>query len=395
MDKFERLCTIGRVFLFYAQTGKKEELLKYYELLSEQMKNTLRAVGYDTPTPIQAKTLELILNKQDILGTAQTGTGKTAAFAVPIIERIFADSRRTQALVLCPTRELALQTTEVFRKLSDGQRIRVVSVYGGQSSAIQIRALRAGAQIVVGTPGRIKDLIGRNVLKLQSVRTVVLDEADEMLDYGFLPDIRSILSFVTAEHQTLLFSATMSKPIAAIAQEFQHAPVYIEIGQRNEPTKAVEQSFYTAIERQKSGAVQRLIVREQPRLALIFCNTRRKVKTLQKQLFDLGLSACCLHGDMSQNQRDTIMRTFRRGESTVLVATDVAARGIDVDDIDLVINFDVPDKLEYYLHRIGRTGRAGRVGKACTLICPQDRRKILDIERHFHIKLTEEAALSC
>ncbi|MEL7608740.1 MAG: DEAD/DEAH box helicase [Bacillota bacterium] len=369
--------------------------MKYYELLSEPMKAALGAMGYTEPTPIQAKTLELILQKRDILGTAQTGTGKTAAFAVPIIERVFEESRRTQALVLCPTRELALQTTEVFRKLTAGRKIRTVSVYGGQSPTIQIHALRAGAQIVVGTPGRIKDLIGRNVLKLQSVRVAVLDEADEMLDYGFLPDIRSILSYVTGEHQTLLFSATMSKPIAEIAQEFLNEPARIEVGQRNEPTKAVAQSFLTAIERQKSGAVQRLIVQEQPRLALVFCNTRRRVKTLQKQLFDQGLAACCLHGDMSQNQRDAIMRTFRRGESTVLVATDVAARGIDVDDIDLVINYDVPDKLEYYVHRIGRTGRAGRAGKACTLICPQDKRKIFDIERRFHIKLAEEAVLSC
>lgn len=369
--------------------------MKYYELLSKEMQATLKDAGYTTPTPIQEKTLELIFNKWDIMGIAQTGTGKTAAFAVPIIERMFENNGRTQALVLCPTRELALQTTEVFRKLSERLRIRTVSVYGGQSATIQIRALRAGAQIVVGTPGRVKDLIGRNVLKLQNVRTVVLDEADEMLDFGFLPDIKSILANVTGEHQTLLFSATMNKDVLSVARQFQHDPVRIELGNRNEPTETVQQSYLTAGERQKSGAVQSLIKKQSPRLALIFCNTRRRVKNLQKQLFEQGLPVSCLHGDLSQNQRDVIMDTFRKGKTTVLVATDVAARGIDVSNIDLVINYDIPDKMEYYVHRIGRTGRAGHAGRACTLVSPQERGRIMDIEKRFCIKLTEESAIFC
>lgn len=369
--------------------------MKYHELLSEGMKATLELAGYTTPTPIQEKTLELILNKWDILGIAQTGTGKTAAFAVPIIERAFTDNEKTQALVLCPTRELALQTTEVFRRLSTGTKLRTVSVYGGQSATVQIRALRAGAQIVVGTPGRVKDLIQRNVLKLQNVRTVVLDEADEMLDFGFLPDIKAILANVTGKHQTLLFSATMNKGVTEVAKQFQNDPVRIELGNRNEPTETVRQSYLTAAEQQKSGAVQGLIKREQPRLALIFCNTRRRVKSLQKQLLSQGLPVSCLHGDLSQSQRDTIMDTFRKGKTTVLVATDVAARGIDVSNIDLVINYDIPDKMEYYVHRIGRTGRAGHAGRACTLVSPQDNGKIMDIERRFRIKLTKEQAISC
>lgn len=369
--------------------------MKYHELLSEGMKATLELAGYTTPTPIQEKTLELILNKWDILGIAQTGTGKTAAFAVPIIERAFTDNQKTQALVLCPTRELALQTTEVFRKLSTGTKLRTVSVYGGQSATVQIRAIRAGAQIVVGTPGRVKDLIQRNVLKLQNVRTVVLDEADEMLDFGFLPDMKAILANVTGKHQTLLFSATMNKGVTEVAKQFQNDPVRIELGNRNEPTETVRQSYLTAAEQQKSGAVQGLIKREQPRLALIFCNTRRRVKNLQKQLLLQGLPVSCLHGDLSQSQRDTIMDTFRRGKTTVLVATDVAARGIDVSNIDLVINYDIPDKMEYYVHRIGRTGRAGHAGRACTLVSPQDNGKIMDIERRFRIKLTKEQAISC
>jgi len=369
--------------------------LNYYDLLSETMRATLRNIGYTTPTPIQEKTLELILGKSDIMGIAQTGTGKTAAFAVPIIEKIFRDNTKTQALVLCPTRELALQTTEVFRKLSGSSKLRTVSVYGGQAASVQIRALRAGAQIVVGTPGRIKDLVSRNILKLQNVRTVVLDEADEMLDFGFLPDIKNILTAVTGVHQTLLFSATMNKDIINIARQFQHDPVRVEFGSRNEPTQTVRQSYLSAGEQQKPNAVQSLIKQEEPRLALVFCNTRRRVKNLQKQLFEQGFPVSCLHGDLSQSQRDAIMNTFRRGETTILVATDVAARGIDVNNIDLVINYDIPDKLEYYIHRIGRTGRAGHIGRACTLVSPKDSGRITDIEKLFRIKLTKEQLLSC
>jgi len=385
----------GKVFVFYTEHRKRnEENLKYHELLSEEMKSTLKLAGYSEPTPIQEKTLESILNKLDILGIAQTGTGKTAAFAIPIIERTFTDNKKTQTLVLCPTRELVLQTTEVFRKLSNTSSLRTVSIYGGQSATIQIRALRSGAQIVVGTPGRVKDLIGRNVLKLANIRTIVLDEADEMLDFGFLPDIKSILSNVVNKHQTLLFSATMNKNVLDIAKQFQNDPVCIELGNRNEPTKTVQQSYMIAAENQKSSAVQNLIRQEQPRLALIFCNTRRRVKNLQKQLMEQGFPVSCIHGDLSQSQRDVIMNTFRKGKTPVLVATDVAARGLDVKNIDLVINYDIPDKMEYYVHRIGRTGRAGHAGRACTLVSPQDNSKVASIERKFHIKLTKEQAIA-
>ncbi len=370
--------------------------MKYHELLSKEMKNTLKKLGYDEPTPIQRKTLELILNGWDILGIAQTGTGKTAAFAVPIIENLNVENKKVQTLVLCPTRELALQTTEVFRKLSAHKKIRTVSVYGGQQASVQIRALRAGAQVVVGTPGRVKDLIGRNVLSLKNVRTIVLDEADEMLDYGFLPDMKSILSNVTEKHQTLLFSATMSKGVSAVARQFQDEPVRIEIGERNQPANMVRQSYLTAGERQKTRSIQNVIRQDNPRLTLVFCNTKRKVKNLQRQLMEQGTSACCLHGDMSQNQRDRIMNAFRKEKATVLVATDVAARGIDVRNIDLVINYDIPDKMEYYVHRIGRTGRAGDEGHALTLVNPRDWGKLADIERHFRIKIADETAVySC
>ena len=367
--------------------------MKYFELLSEEMKATLKKAGFVSPTPIQEKTLELIFGKWDIMGIAQTGTGKTAAFAVPIIEKTFINNRKTQTLVLCPTRELALQITDVFRLLSAHVKLRIVSVYGGQAASVQIRALRAGAQIVVGTPGRIKDLIGRNVLKLQNIRTVVLDEADEMLSFGFLPDIKAILSQVTNEHQTLLFSATMNKAVSGVVKQFQHDAVRIQVGDSNEPAENVKQSYLTIGSRNKCKAVHNLISRDNPRLALVFCNTKRQVKTLHKLLNSQGLSAGCLHGDLSQYQRDTVMNSFRKGKTSVMVATDVAARGIDVKDIDLVINYDIPDKMEYYVHRIGRTGRAGHSGRACTLVSPQDSRFIADIERRFRVSITEEKAV--
>jgi len=368
--------------------------LNYSQQLSAEMNALLVKEGYTTPTPIQEKSLPVLMEKRDLIGIAQTGTGKTAAFVIPIIEHTFLNNNKTQTLVLCPTRELALQTTEVFRKFSANKKIRTVSVYGGQSASIQIRALRSGAQIVVGTPGRVKDLLSRNVLKLKNVRTIVLDEADEMLDFGFLPDIKTILSSVTGEHQTMLFSATMNREVAKVAEQFQRDPVRIEIGPRNEPTVMVMQSYLQTDESKKVSAVKNLLRQKQPRLALVFCNTRRRVKRLASALTDEGVSTSCLHGEMSQNERDNIMRTFRSADCAVLVATDVAARGLDVDKIDLVINYDVPDKPDYYVHRIGRTGRAGNTGKACTLICPAQKSWILDIERRFRIRLTREAAMT-
>ncbi len=367
--------------------------MKYFELLSEEMKATLSKAGFASPTPIQEKTLELIFSKWDIMGIAQTGTGKTAAFAVPIIEKTFINNLKTQTLVICPTRELALQITEVFRALSAHAKLRIVSVCGGQAASVQIRALRAGAQIVVGTPGRIKDLISRNVLKLQNIRTVVLDEADEMLSFGFLPDIKAILSQITNAHQTLLFSATINSAVTGVSKQFQHDAVRIEIGGGNQTAANVTHSYLSITPRSKTNAVQYLIRKDNPRLALIFCNTKRQVKMLHRLLKDQGMAASCLHGDLTQYQRDAVMDAFRKGKTNVMVATDVAARGIDVKDIDLVINYDIPDKMEYYVHRIGRTGRAGHLGRACTLVNPQDRRLITNIERQFRIKITEEQAM--
>lgn len=359
--------------------------MTYKEQLTNNMQETLQNAGYTDPTPIQAQSLEGLLAGRDMIGIAQTGTGKTAAFGVPIIERVWSENKKTQALILCPTRELALQTTEVLRKLSAHKHLRVVSIYGGQNVKVQISALRTGAQIVVGTPGRVKDLLERNVLKFANVRHLVLDEADEMLDFGFLPDIRTIVATVTGEHQTLLFSATFNKEIAKVAAQFLHDPLRVEVGVRDEPVDTVRQMCIKTEEGTKLNTVRYLLRETAPRLALIFCNTRRRVKALTKKLGDAGVSAACLHGDLSQNQRDGIMRSFRLGNTAVLVATDVAARGIDVEKIDLVINYDVPDKPEYYVHRIGRTGRAGHDGLACTLVSPDDRSRLRDIRLRYHV----------
>jgi len=357
----------------------------YTELLTPEMQETLKLAGYDTPTPIQEQSLEILLNNQDLIGVAQTGTGKTAAFAVPIIERINIENKRPQALILCPTRELALQTTAVFKKLSPHKKIRTVSIYGGQSPYVQIQALRGGAHVIVGTPGRVKDLIGQNALKLNNIRFVVLDEADEMLDFGFLPDIKWILGNVSGEHQMMLFSATMSKEISGIAQSYLTKPKTIEVGERNEPTKTVQQMSIHTPESGKITTVSYLMKEASPRLTLIFCNTRHRVKAVTKKLNDGGVVSACIHGDLSQNQRNIIMRDFRAGKTPVLVATDVAARGIDVDNIDLVINYDVPDKPEYYVHRIGRTGRAGHSGLACTLVSEQDIPRLKTIKRQYNV----------
>ena len=376
---------VGMVLFLWHLGTERKRYMKYTELLSPEMQQTLADAGYETPTPIQAQSLETLLDGRDLIGIAQTGTGKTAAFAVPIIEKINPENRKPQALILCPTRELALQTTAVFKKLSQHKKMRTVSIYGGQSPHVQIQALRGGAQVVVGTPGRVKDLIGQNALKLSNIRYVVLDEADEMLDFGFLPDIKWILSTIPDERQMMLFSATMSKEISGIAQSYLTKPQTVEVGERNEPTRTVRQMSNNTPESGKITTVNFLMKETDPRLTLIFCNTRNRVKTVTKKLNDGGLASACIHGDLSQSQRNAIMRDFRAGKTPVLVATDVAARGIDVDNIDLVINYDVPDKPEYYVHRIGRTGRAGHSGFAATLVSEQDIPRLRVIKRQYNV----------
>jgi len=359
--------------------------MEYRELLSPLMQESLDKAGYERPTPIQEESLELLLQGKDLVGIAQTGTGKTAAFAIPIIERTDPERMDTQALILCPTRELALQITNVFMMLSANRKIRTVCIYGGQNPNTQIRKLEKGAQIVVGTPGRVRDMMGRKVLKLHTVRMAVLDEADEMLDFGFLPDIKAILGKLPRKRQTMLFSATMDERVEQVVKNFLYKPEQIQIGVRNEPTKTVSQMSIRTDESGKIAAVGCLFREVKPKQTLIFCNTRHKVKAVTKKLNAAKVPSDCLHGDLTQHQRDTIMQAFRNGEIAVLVATDVAARGIDVDGVDLVINYDVPDKAEYYVHRIGRTGRAGNRGLACTLITDEDGEKLMEIRRLYKV----------
>ncbi len=365
--------------------------MEYFELLSKEMKDTLKKAGYISPTPIQEKTLKYMLEKQDVIGQAQTGTGKTAAFAVPVLENLYLQMKKVQVLVMCPTRELAMQTTKVIKELSSHIRtLNTVAVYGGQNINIQIRELRRGAQIVVGTPGRLKDLINRNVLKLKNIRTVVLDEADEMLNIGFREDMKEILSVCPQSRQTVLFSATMPKEIVLIAQNYLKEPKHIKIGEQRAPVKTINQSQMQTKEFQKTSAVSGLLKNYSPRLTIVFCNTKRRVKDVQKELYTKGFASAALHGDMRQKERDTIMNTFRKGKTKILVATDVAARGIDVNNIDLVINYDIPQKADFYVHRIGRTGRAGKEGKACTLVAPKEKYKMRDIEKLLNIKIAND-----
>jgi ATP-dependent RNA helicase DeaD len=333
---------------------------------------TLKAVetmGFETASPIQAEAIPVLLTGKDIIGQAQTGTGKTAAFGIPLIEKIEPFSKTVQSIILCPTRELALQVADELKKLSKFRKgLFVTTVYGGDSIERQIRSLRDGANIVVGTPGRVIDLIDRRALKLENVHTAILDEADEMLNMGFRDDIEQILQFTSTERQTVLFSATMPKEIQALAKKYQNDPVLIKITKREMTNQNIEQSYYDARPDAKMEVLCRLIDYNQLKLSLIFCNQKKRVDEIVETLQLRGYQAEGLHGDMRQTARTQTMNKFRNGQVNILVATDVAARGIDVDDVDAVINFDLPTDPEQYVHRIGRTGRAGRSGKALSII---------------------------
>lgn len=356
--------------------------MNFMNILSDNMNRTVADIGYQTATPIQEKAIPVILEGRDIIGQAQTGTGKTAAFAIPILERINTKQRRVQALVLCPTRELALQTAESFRKLSRHLNgVQTLAVYGGQSIERQIRILRSGVQVVIGTPGRLKDHLNRGTLRLDGITVVTLDEADEMLDMGFRDDIRDILSRTPASRQTLLFSATMPKEILDLARSFQKHPEHLQIENKTVTVEAVDQFFMETREHTKIEVISQLVRAHAPELALVFCNTKRRVDQLAKAMRIMGHRVEGLHGDMSQRERDAVMFKFRSRSIDVLVATDVAARGIDVKDVQAVFNYDLPQNAEYYVHRIGRTGRAGQGGKAFSLVVGKERFRMLDIQK--------------
>ncbi|HET7035892.1 MAG TPA: DEAD/DEAH box helicase [Thermomicrobiaceae bacterium] len=358
----------------------KENGFSSFGLNADLMK-AIDAAGYEEPTAVQLETIPLFLEGKDLIVQAQTGTGKTAAFALPILQRLVRDGKQPQAIVLTPTRELAIQVAGTFHQLGKFESAQVVAVYGGQPIERQLRALRHGADVIVGTPGRVMDHLRRETLSLANISTFVLDEADEMLDMGFVEDIEWILERSPSERQTALFSATMPAPIANLAKKYLRNPVRISISPERVTVPETEQVYYEVQPRVKVEALTRILDLEQPSSAIIFCRTKREVDELTQRLQSLGYPSEALHGDLSQMQRDRVMARFRAGQDDILVATDVAARGIDVENISHVINYDIPGDPESYVHRIGRTGRAGRTGVAITLVTPRERRMLRTIER--------------
>jgi len=350
--------------------------------LSENTVQALQRKGYTTPTEIQRKAIPILLEgKHDIIAQSQTGTGKTASFALPIIEKIKENGGHVQAIVLTPTRELALQVAKEFESLMGRKKLRVLAVYGGASVSEQRDRLRQGIDIVVGTPGRVIDQIERKSLNLSLVSFAVLDEADEMLNMGFLEDIEIILKSTNAKKRMLLFSATMPKPIIGIARKFMHDPTILEI-ERQHTAALTEQIYYELRPGDRFECLRRVLDLTKDFYGIVFCKTRADVDELSRKLMHAGYSAAAIHGDISQDQREKILQSFRVKRITVLVATDVAARGIDVTDLTHVVNYSLPQSSESYVHRIGRTGRAGKKGIAITFVIPSEKGKFRFMERH-------------
>lgn len=368
-----------------------EEEVKFEELdLSTKTKRALQDAGYVVATPIQAGAIPLILEGKDLIGQSKTGTGKTASYSLPMIEKIDASSKKVQAIVLCPTRELAVQVTDELRKfLKYHEGIKTLAIYGGQSIETQIKMLKKGVQIVVGTPGRVMDHMRRKTLKLNTVKMVVLDEADEMLNMGFEEDIETILNDVPEERQTVLFSATMNKRIMEITKKYLTNPKNIKIKAKELTVNEIEQTCIQMKEAMKPEALMRLIQVYNPKKAIVFCNTKKRVDDLIENLKQNNYKAEALHGDIKQAQRERIMKRMRNGEFQILVATDVVARGIDIQDVELVINYDVPQEEEYYVHRIGRTGRNGNEGKAFTFVVGKEKSKMASIKRYTSAKMKD------
>lgn len=358
-------------------------------LLDERIVRAVREMGFEKLTPIQVQAIPYLLDGEDIIGQAQTGTGKTAAFAIPALQKIDPDLRKLQTIILCPTRELAMQAAEEIRNIAKFMHgIKVLPVYGGQDISKQIRGLK-DVQIVVGTPGRVMDHMRRRTMKLDYVNMVVLDEADEMLDMGFREDMELILGEVPNAHQTALFSATMPQPILEIANRFQKDARLVRVAAKELTIPLVSQRYYRVKSHDKDAACIRLLEYYQPKLCLIFCNTKIKVDEVSELLKKAEFRAEGLHGDMSQHQRDVAMNHFRNGSTNILIATDVAARGIDVDNVEVVINYDVPQDNEYYVHRIGRTGRAGKTGRSFTFVSGRELFRLRQIERFCHTTIEE------
>ena len=364
--------------------------LKFSELsLSPEMLRAIDDMGFVEASQIQSETIPVLLTGKDVIGQAQTGTGKTAAFGIPMIEAIKAGDKFISSLVVCPTRELAMQVALELRKLAKHKKdIHVLPVYGGESIQNQIRDLRRGVQVIVGTPGRIMDHMNRKTLSFAKVKMVVLDEADEMLNMGFRDDIEDILRGMPADKQTVLFSATMPKPIVDIAHRYQKNPVMVKVTSEKLTNASIEQIYFESSNSAKAQIMSTLMDINDLKLVLVFCNTKRKVDEVVKTLYGYGRKADAIHGDLSQNQRNAVLAKFRKGDINVLVATDVAARGLDINNVDAVFNYDMPLDPEYYVHRIGRTGRAGKTGVSYTFVTGRDEmRRIKAIENYTKVRI--------
>ncbi len=365
--------------------------IKFEDLpINDDIKRAVIEMGFEEPSPIQAQSIPVILSGKDVIGQAQTGTGKTAAFSIPILEMVDQNDKSLQAIVLCPTRELAIQVSAEIKKIGKYMHgVRTLPVYGGQPIDRQIKSLKSGVQVVIGTPGRVIDHINRKTLKLDKVKMVILDEADEMLDMGFREDIEMILSKTPEERQTTFFSATMAKGILDLTRKYQNDPEHIKVVRQELTVPNIKQYYIETRSSNKLEVLCRLVDVYNPKLSVVFCNTKRLADELVSDLQARGYFADALHGDLKQTQRDIVMDKFRNGTIDILVATDVAARGIDVDDVEAVFNYDLPQDEEYYVHRIGRTGRAGRHGMSFTFVFGKDMRKMRDIERYTKSKLAK------
>lgn len=363
--------------------------MKFDELnIDERILRAIEDMGFEETSPIQTQAIPAVCEGIDVVGQAQTGTGKTAAYTIPMLMKIDPQIKKPQAIVLCPTRELAVQVAEEIRKLAKYMSdIKVLPVYGGQEIVRQIKSLKTGVQIIAGTPGRVMDHMRRKTVKFDNINMVILDEADEMLDMGFREDMETILTETPEDRQTVMFSATMPKAIMDIARNFQKDARIIKVVRKELTVSNIEQFYYEVRPKNKTEVLCRLIDIYNPRLSVVFCNTKRQVDELISELKGRGYFADGIHGDMKQQQRDRVMDDFRSGKVDILIATDVAARGIDVDDVDMVFNYDIPQDEEYYVHRIGRTGRAGRSGMALSFISGKEVYKLKDIERYCKTKI--------
>jgi len=350
--------------------------------VSEVMLASLEKAQYHAPSPVQAGVIPIALTGKDVLGQARTGTGKTASFGIPILERLedLGKNAPPQAIALVPTRELAVQVRDEIDKLSHGRKVRTVAVYGGKPIKQQINKLERGAEIVVGTPGRVLDLVGRGALVLQGLRCVVLDEADRMLDIGFRPDIEKILRSCPKKRQTLLLSATVAPAVERLAQRYMQDPEVMDFSDKTKTVDTIDQFYFTVDQQRKYDLLLKLLHREQPEQAIVFCRTKRGTDRTQRKLAKTVKGVNCIHGDMAQGARDKVMKQFRAGEIKVLVATDVVGRGIDVTGISHIINYDLPQSSDDYVHRVGRTGRMGREGVAYSFVTPEEGQELTRIE---------------